>query len=153
MFSGTKLTNDVELLSEKVKNISLNVKDDKFKLEEKILKLSNQGDLIQQFKEDLDRKVGGVTATQSKLEKSAASVDDNLRTCSKDILSLKHDMVSVKSNIDKCVKNVEENTGNIFGCKQDFDLLKDNLGKNKIVYLSMIGPPESNLIFVFIDTF
>ena len=105
-----------------------------------------------QFKEDLDRKVGAVTITQSKLEKTTAAVDDALRTCSKDMVSVKHDLASVKANVDKCVKNVEENTGNIFGCKQDFDLLKDNLGKNKIVYLSMTGP-ERNLIFVLIDTF
>ena len=90
-----------------------------------------------QFKEDLDRKVGAVTITQSKLEKTTAAVDDALRTCTKDVVSVKHDLASVKANVDKCVKNVEENTGNIFGCKQDFDLLKDNLGKNKIVYLNM----------------
>ena len=117
-----------------------------------LLQLCNQGDQMLQFKEDLDRKVGAVTITQSKLEKTTAAVDDALRTCTKDMVSVKHDLASVKANVDKCVKNVEENTGNIFGCKQDFDLLKDNLGKNKIVYLSMTGP-ERNLIFVFIDTF
>ena len=132
-FLGTKLNNDVELLTEKVKNISLTIKDDKFKIDEKINKLGTQGDLVNQLKDEVDKKLNNLSQNSNKLEKASSSAEDLAKLCSKDIQSLKSDITAFKANVDKCVKNVDDNGGKIFGCVQDCGMLKDNLG-NTIAY-------------------
>ena len=132
-FLGTKLNNDVELLTEKVKNISLTIKDDKFKIDEKINKLGTQGDLVNQLKDEVDKKLNNLSQNSNKLEKASSSAEDLAKSCSKDIQTLKSDITAFKANVDKCVKNVDDNGGKIFGCVQDCEMLKDNLG-NTIAY-------------------
>ena len=127
-FSGTKISNDVELLTEKLKNVSLAIKDDKIKIDEKISRISNTGDAVASLKDELDRKLSNITQTNNKLEKASANAEELAKTCSKDILNLKSDISTFRTNVDKCVKNVEDNSGKIFGCVQDCEMLKDNLG-------------------------
>lgn len=127
-FPGTKISNDVELLTEKLKNVSLAIKDDKIKIDEKINRISNTGDAVASLKDELDRKLSNITQTNNKLEKASANAEELAKSCSKDIMNLKSDISSFRTNVDKCVKNVEENSGKIFGCVQDCEMLKDNLG-------------------------
>ena len=135
-FLGTKLNNDVELLTEKVKNISLTIKDDKFKIDEKINKLGTQGDLVNQLKDEVDKKLNNLSQNSNKLEKASSSAEDLAKSCSKDIQSLKSDITAFKANVDKCVKNVDDNGGKIFGCVQDCEMLKDNFGKYTIAIIA-----------------
>ena len=41
----------------------------------------------------------------------------------------KSDISTIRANVDKCTKTSDENNGKIFGCVQDCEMLKDNLGK------------------------
>ena len=123
-----KICGDVELLSEKVKNMSLTMKEDKFKSEDKMVKLGSQADQVYQIKAELDKKVSGVSQAQTKLEKTVASLEDSSRSAAKDIQSIKSDLSTCKASAEKCVKNVEDNSGKIFGCVHDCEMLKDNLG-------------------------
>ena len=113
----TKIVGEVELLSEKVKNMSLTMKEDKFKLDDKLLKLGSPGDLVT----DLEKKLVSMSQVTTSLEESS-------RSCSRDITAIKSDLTTCKANLEKCVKNVEDNSGNIFGCVHDCEMLKDNLG-------------------------
>ena len=112
----------MELLSEKVKNMSLTMKEDKFKLDDKLVKLGSQGDLVNQVKAELDRKLSG-------LSQSTASLEEASRSSARDLTSIKSDLATCRASLEKCVKNVEDNSGNIFGCVQDCEMIKDNLGK------------------------
>ena len=123
-----KISGDVELLAEKVKNMSLSMKEDKFKYEDKLVKLGGQGDLLGQVKTELEKKVSGLSQSQAKLEKTVASLEENSRSSSRDIQSIKSDLSTCKTSAEKCVKNVEDNSGKIFGCVHDCEMLKDNLG-------------------------
>ena len=118
----------MELLSEKVKNMSLNMKEDKFKYDDKLVKLGGQADQVNQMKAELDKTVSSVSQAQTKLEKTVASLEDNSRSVAKDIQSIKSDLSTCKTSAEKCVKNVEDNSGKIFGCVHDCEMLKDNLG-------------------------
>ena len=118
----------MELLTEKLKNVSLTMKDDKIKIDEKINRIGNPGDIVTQLKDELDRKMSNITQTNNKVEKASAFAEELSKTCSKDINNLKSDISTFKINVDKCVKNVEENGGKIFGCVQDCEMLKDSLG-------------------------
>ena len=124
-----KLNNDFELLAEKVKNMSLTIKDDKFKIDEKINKLGNQADLRSQL-DEVEKRLGNVSQVSSKLEKTAVGAEELAKSCSKDLQCLKSDISSIKANVDKCAKTSDENNGKIFGCVQDCEMLKENLGKN-----------------------
>ena len=75
-FSGTKISNDVELLTEKLKNVSLTIKDDKIKIDEKISRISNTGDAVASLKDELDRKLNNITQTNNKLEKATKRHDN-----------------------------------------------------------------------------
>ena len=111
--------------------MSLAIKDDKIKTDEKINRISNTGDAVASLKDEVDRKLSNITQTNNKLEKASANAEELAKTCSKDIQNLKSDISSFRTNVDKCVKNVEENSGKIFGCVQDCEMLKDNLDKLK----------------------
>ena len=108
--------------------MSLTIKEDKFKYEEKLLKLNNQEDLGNKIKTELDRKLSTISQAQTKLEKTTASLEDFSKSSSKDIQSLKSDLSACKTSAEKSVKNVEDNSGKIFGCVHDCEMLKDNLG-------------------------
>ena len=123
-----KICGDVELLSEKVKNMSLTMKEDKFKYEEKLVKLGSPGDQVSQVKTELDKRVSSVSQAQSQLEKAVASLEENCRSSTRDIQSIRSDLSTCKTSAEKCVKNVEDNSGKIFGCVHDCEMLKDNLG-------------------------
>ena len=130
--------------------MSLTMKEDKFKYEEKLVKLGSQeGDQVNQVKTELDKKVNSVSQAQTKLEKTVASLEENSRSSTKDIQSIKSDLSTCKTSAEKCVKNVEDNSGKIFGCVHDCEMLKDNLGIfltfiHLIFYLiSKCGPPSA----------
>ena len=123
-----KICGDVELLSEKVKNMSLTMKEDKFKYDDKLVKLGSQADQVNQMKAELDKTVSSVSQAQTKLEKTVVSLEDNSRSAVKDIQSIRSDLSTCKTSAEKCVKNVEDNSGKIFGCVHDCEMLKDNLG-------------------------
>ena len=108
--------------------MSLTIKEDKFKYEDKLVKLGSQGDILNQIKTELEKKVNGVSQEQTKLEKTVASLEENSRSSSRDIQSMKSDLSTCKASAEKCVKNVEDNSGKIFGCVHDCEMLKDNLG-------------------------
>ena len=124
--------------------MSLTMKEDKFKYDDKLVKLGSQGDLVNQVKTELDKKVNSVSQAQTKLEKTVASLEDNSRTSSKEIQSIKSDLSTCKITAEKCVKNVEDNSGKIFGCVHDCEMLKDNLG----IFLTYSTP-----IFVLFKNF
>jgi len=126
-----KLSGEMELISEKVKNMSLTIKDEKFKTEEKIAKIDNQSENVTKFKEDIEKKLSSLSVAQTKIEKSSISGEEALKTCTKDIQSLKSDLSVNKINTDKCTKNIEENNTKIFDCVHDFGSLKDSLEKLK----------------------
>ena len=108
--------------------MSLTMKEDKFKYEDKLVKLGSQGDILNQIKTELEKKVNGVSQEQTKLEKTVASLEENSRSSSRDIQSMKSDLSTRKASAEKSVKNVEDNSGKIFGCVHDCEMLKDNLG-------------------------
>ena len=108
--------------------MSLTMKEDKFKYEDKLVKLGSQGDILNQIKTELEKKVNGVSQEQTKLEKTVASLEENSRSSSRDIQSMKSDLSTCKASAEKSVKNVEDNSGKIFGCVHDCEMLKDNLG-------------------------
>ena len=108
--------------------MSLTIKEDKFKYEDKLVKLGSQGDILNQIKTELEKKVNGVSQEQTKLEKTVASLEENSRSSSRDIQSMKSDLSTCKASAEKSVKNVEDNSGKIFGCVHDCEMLKDNLG-------------------------
>ena len=112
-----KIAGEVELLSEKVKNMSLTMKEEKFKLDDKFLKLGRPGDLVT----ELEKKVTSISQVTTSLEECS-------RSCSRDITAIRSDLTNCKTSLEKCVKNVEDNSGNIFGCVHDCEMLKDNLG-------------------------
>ena len=109
--------------------MSLTLKEDKFKLDERLLKLGGQGDLVNQVRTELDKKLSSISAVQTKLEKSTVSLEDTSRSCSKELTSIRSDLTTCRTTAEKCVKNVEDNSGKIFGCVHDCEMLKDNLGK------------------------
>ena len=109
--------------------MSLTLKEDKFKLDERLLKLGGQGDLVNQVRTELDKKLSSISQVQTKLEKSTVSLEDTSRSCSKELTSIRSDLTTCRTTAEKCVKNVEDNSGKIFGCVHDCEMLKDNLGK------------------------
>ena len=132
LFEGNKLSNDLELLTEKVKNMSLTLRDDKFKQDEKISKLGSHGDLITQLKDDMDKMLKNTATSQNRLEKTIGAAEELAKVCSRDLQSMKSDVANIKTGVEKCVKNVDDNGAKIFGCVQDCDMLKDNLGKRRV---------------------
>ena len=108
--------------------MSLTMKEDKFKYDDKLVKLGSQADLVSQMKTELEKKVNSVSQAQTKLEKTVASLEESSRSAAKDIQSIKSDLSTCKTSAEKCVKNVEDNSGKIFGCVHDCEMLKDNLG-------------------------
>ena len=109
--------------------MSLTMRDDKFKLDEKINKLGNNSDLVTQLRDDMEKKLNTLTANLNKSDKSSSAAEDLSKNCSRDIQQLKSEVSSIKTSVDKCVKNVDDNGGKIFGCVQDCDMLKDSLGE------------------------
>merc|ERR1712098_944745 len=111
-----KLSGEIELIAEKVKSMSLAMKEEKYKTDEKITKIENQSDNAAKFKDDIEKKVSTFTTSQTKIQQSATSAEEMSKLLSKDIQSLKSDLSSNKTNTEKCAKNIEENNTKIFGC-------------------------------------
>jgi len=126
-----KLAGEIELMTEKVKNMSLTIKDDKFKTDEKIAKIEKQSDHVANFKEDIDKKINSLSMSQTSLEKTSKSTDEICKTVTKEINSLKTDLSTYKANTDRYAKNIEENNTKIFDCVHDCESLKDSLEKLK----------------------
>jgi len=126
-----KLTGEIELLSEKVKSMSLALKEEKYKTDEKILKIENQSNSTVTFKEEIDKKIVSLTSSQTKTQKSATSAEELANLLSKDVQLLKGDIASNKANTEKCKKNIEENNTKIFDCVHDYEALKDVVEKLK----------------------
>ena len=72
-----------------------------------------------------------MASSQTTLETTIASSEEMAKSSSRDVLTLKGDLSSVKGNVDKALKAVEENGTKIFGCVHDCDSLKDAVEKVK----------------------
>jgi len=126
-----KLSGEIELIAEKVKSMSLAMKEEKYKTDEKIVKIETQSDITSKSKDDLEKKVSTITSSQTKIQMSATSAEEMSKLLTKDIQSLKSDLSSNKINTDKCSKNIEENNTKIFDCVHDYEALKDSIEKLK----------------------
>ena len=68
---------------------------------------------------------------QATIEATIASSEETAKASSRDLVTLKGDLSSVKTSVDKALKAVEENGTKIFGCAHDCDSLKDAVEKVK----------------------
>jgi len=126
-----KLSGEIELIAEKVKSMSLGMKEEKYKTDEKIIKIENQSDNISKFKDDIEKKISTISTSQAKIQKVATSAEEMSKLLANDIQSFKSELSSNKTNTDKCAKNIEENNTKIFDCVHDFESLKDSIEKLK----------------------
>ena len=75
--------------------------------------------------------MSNLVSGQATIEATIASSEESAKAASRDLVTLKGDLSSVKTSVDKALKAVEENGTKIFGCMHDCDSLKDAVEKVK----------------------
>ena len=75
--------------------------------------------------------MSNLVSGQATIEATIASSEESAKAASRDLVTLKGDLSSVKTSVDKALKAVEENGTKIFGCVHDCDSLKDAVEKVK----------------------
>ena len=126
-----KLGGELELLMEKMKSVSLGVRDDKFKTEEKMSKLEEDVSVSGKSRDDLERKVTNLVTSQAILQTTATAAEATSKASAMEIVNLKGEVATVRDKVEKAAKAVEENGTKIFDCVHDCTTLKDSLDKVK----------------------
>jgi len=131
-----KLMADIELLMEKVKSFSVIIKDDKYKNEEKLVKLEIQVGESNKDNEKIQQKITDLETYQAKIEKNITLVQDENKSCVSRLHALQLDCnndkikcENVNTEMLKNVRTIQENTGKISDCMQDYESMKESFDK------------------------
>ena len=114
-----------------MKNISLTLKDEKLKTEEKIVKIGNQADSALLMKDEFDQNISKLQQAQTGIEKTSKSSEENLKLFVTDLKNLKSEVSSTKLCAEKCTRTADENGVKLFDCLHDCESLKESLDKLK----------------------